>query len=89
MVQLDEETWEARVMKSHRSLKKGRSKSVERVSSKTPTTAGDAIRAAGYPLQIHTVTTPDGYIMQMERIPRPGAASAASVGEVMQRAQNK
>lgn len=42
------------------------------------TTAGDAIHAAGYPLQIHTVTTPDGYVMQMERIPRPGSALRAS-----------
>lgn len=42
--------------------------------SLSQTTAADAIHAAGYPLQIHTVTTPDGYVIQMERIPRPGLA---------------
>ena len=39
------------------------------------TTAGDAILAAGYPLEVQTVTTSDGYIMHMERIPRPGKYS--------------
>lgn len=33
-------------------------------------TAADVIRLAGYPLEEHIVTTSDGYIMQMERIPR-------------------
>ena len=34
--------------------------------------AGDVIRAAGYPLEEHTVTTSDGYVQKMERIPRHG-----------------
>lgn len=32
---------------------------------------------AGYPLELHCVTTADGYILQMERIPRPGCARVA------------
>jgi hypothetical protein len=34
--------------------------------------AADMIKLAGYPLELHTVTTEDGYILRMERIPRPG-----------------
>ena len=33
----------------------------------------DVIRAAGYGLEEHTVTTTDGYILRMERIPKLGA----------------
>lgn len=36
-------------------------------------TALDVIRNAGYPVEPHIVTTSDGYILQMERIPRKGA----------------
>ena len=36
------------------------------------TTAADIIRLAGYPVEEHTVTTADGYILLMERIPRHG-----------------
>ena len=31
----------------------------------------------GYPLEVHTVTTADGVVLQMERIPRPGCARVA------------
>eukprot|EP00798_Chlamydomonas_sp_ICE-L_P025587 gene25587-11240_t len=37
-----------------------------------PQSASDVIRLAGYPLEVFTVTTQDGYILTMERIPRPG-----------------
>lgn len=33
-------------------------------------TAADAILRAGYPLEEHSVTTEDGYVLQMHRIPR-------------------
>lgn len=36
-------------------------------------TASDAILRAGYPLEEHSVTTADGYVLQMHRIPRRGA----------------
>jgi pimeloyl-ACP methyl ester carboxylesterase len=36
-------------------------------------TASDAILRAGYPLEEHSVTTSDGYVLQMHRIPRRGA----------------
>ncbi len=39
-------------------------------------TAGDVIRQAGYPLEEHTVTTSDGYVLQMERMPRRGDCSS-------------
>lgn len=32
---------------------------------------------AGYPLEIHNVTTADGVVLQMERIPRPGCSRVA------------
>jgi hypothetical protein len=32
---------------------------------------------AGYPLELHTVTTADGVVLQMERIPRPGCSRVA------------
>ncbi|KAL0031744.1 hypothetical protein WJX79_004834 [Trebouxia sp. C0005] len=35
-------------------------------------TAAEVIKAAGYPLEQHTVTTSDGYILRMERLPRHG-----------------
>ena len=36
------------------------------------TSAADIIRLAGYPVEEHTVTTADGYILLMERMPRHG-----------------
>ncbi len=35
-------------------------------------TAAEVIKAAGYPLEQHTVTTSDGYVLRMERLPREG-----------------
>lgn len=32
---------------------------------------------AGYPLEVHTVTTADGYVLRMERIPRTGCQRVA------------
>ena len=37
-------------------------------------TASDAILRAGYPLEEHSVTTDDGYVLQMHRIPRKQSA---------------
>ena len=37
----------------------------------------DVIRAAGYGLEEHTVTTTDGYILRMERIPKLGALGSS------------
>ena len=42
-------------------------------------TAKDVIQSAGYPMEPHIVTTSDGYIMQMERIPRRGDFSASAL----------
>ncbi|EIE26467.1 hypothetical protein COCSUDRAFT_39557 [Coccomyxa subellipsoidea C-169] len=42
-------------------------------SLQSVSTAGDVIRQAGYPLEEHTVTTSDGYVLQMERMPRRDA----------------
>ncbi|GAB4815151.1 hypothetical protein N2152v2_002197 [Parachlorella kessleri] len=36
-------------------------------------TASDVILQAGYPLEEHIVTTSDGYVLQMQRIPRKGS----------------
>ncbi|KAI7841938.1 hypothetical protein COHA_004465 [Chlorella ohadii] len=36
-------------------------------------TASDVILREGYPLEQHSVTTPDGYVLQVQRIPRHGA----------------
>jgi hypothetical protein len=33
--------------------------------------------SSGYPLELHTVTTDDGYVLRMERIPRPGCRKVA------------
>ncbi|KAI8465067.1 MAG: Alpha/Beta hydrolase protein [Monoraphidium minutum] len=41
----------------------------------SPTAA--IIRMAGYPLETYTVVTEDGYVLRMERIPRPGAPDVA------------
>ena len=35
--------------------------------------ASDVVRLSGYPLEQHTVTTADGYVLRLERIPRPGS----------------
>lgn len=40
-------------------------------------TASDAILRAGYPLEEHSVTTSDGYVLQMHRIPRRGGRDVA------------
>ena len=40
-------------------------------------TAGDVVVAAGYPLEEHTVTTSDGYVLTMQRIPRPQSRDVA------------
>ncbi len=40
-------------------------------------TAAEVIKAAGYPLEQHTVTTSDGYILRMERLPRHGTVLLA------------
>ncbi|KAL0056175.1 hypothetical protein WJX82_008465 [Trebouxia sp. C0006] len=40
-------------------------------------TAAEVIKAAGYPLEQHTVTTSDGYILRMERLPRHGGRDVA------------
>lgn len=40
-------------------------------------TVNDLIRMAGYPLEIHTVTTEDGYILQLQRMPRLGSREVA------------
>lgn len=40
-------------------------------------TASDAILRAGYPLEEHSVTTSDGYVLTMHRIPRRGARDVA------------
>lgn len=45
-------------------------------SLQSVSTAGDVIRQAGYPLEEHTVTTSDGYVLQMERMPRRGDCSS-------------
>lgn len=71
-VQSDSETWEEVMTKPRASRFKRRKSLSSWEGSCNQATAADAIHAAGYPLQIHTVTTPDGYVMQMERIPRPG-----------------
>lgn len=31
---------------------------------------------AGYPLEVHEVVTPDGYLLRMERIPQPSSQDA-------------
>lgn len=39
-------------------------------------TAAEVIKAAGYPLEQHTVITTDGYKLRMERLPRTGVPLA-------------
>ena len=73
-MQSDNESWEEMMAKPQTARFKRRKSFSSWEGSRKQTTAADAIHAAGYPLQIHTVTTPDGYVMQMERIPRPGAS---------------
>ncbi|GIL73386.1 hypothetical protein Vretimale_17555 [Volvox reticuliferus] len=60
-----------------------RSRSYERLRSgrgtfshyltEAPSDVLSVIRDAGYPHELHTVTTEDGYVLRLERIPRPGA----------------
>ena len=73
-LQEEGETWEEAIARSSRpsSRSKRRRSSSEGSHPQKQTTAGDAIIAAGYPLQIQRVVSPDGYVMYMERIPRPG-----------------
>ncbi|GLI64543.1 hypothetical protein VaNZ11_007837 [Volvox africanus] len=42
-------------------------------ATEAPSDALSVIQDAGYPHELHTVTTEDGYVIRMERIPRPGA----------------
>lgn len=73
------ESWEE-MAKQPRSRRVRRSASFSSWESlRNISSAGDIIRAAGYPLEEHTVTTSDGYIQQMERIPRHGAEPCASM----------
>ncbi|KAJ8728507.1 hypothetical protein PYW07_006203 [Mythimna separata] len=44
-------------------------------------TVPNLIKAAGYPIEKHRVTTPDGYILQMHRIPA-GRRSARRTGDL-------
>ncbi|ERL91759.1 hypothetical protein D910_09085 [Dendroctonus ponderosae] len=46
-------------------------------------TAIDIIKEAGYPVEIHTVTTEDGYILNMHRIPHNGKETSASKGPIL------
>ncbi|WIA23329.1 hypothetical protein OEZ85_000094 [Tetradesmus obliquus] len=39
--------------------------------------AAQMILKAGYPLELHQVTTADGYVLRIERIPRPGSPRVA------------
>ena len=41
-------------------------------------TAAEVIKAAGYPLEQHTVITSDDYKLRMERLPRTGALQFTS-----------
>ncbi|KAG2438460.1 hypothetical protein HYH02_010914 [Chlamydomonas schloesseri] len=45
-------------------------------ATEAPSDALSVIRSAGYPHELHTVTTADGYVLRLERIPRPGARDA-------------
>ncbi|PNW76314.1 hypothetical protein CHLRE_12g541352v5 [Chlamydomonas reinhardtii] len=42
-------------------------------ATEAPSDALSVIRSAGYPHELHMVTTSDGYVLRLERIPRPGA----------------
>ncbi|KAG2433660.1 hypothetical protein HXX76_008031 [Chlamydomonas incerta] len=46
-------------------------------ATEAPSDALSVIRSAGYPHELHMVTTPDGYVLRLERIPRPGARDVA------------
>ncbi|XP_034236265.1 lipase 3-like [Thrips palmi] len=37
-----------------------------------PRTPSDILKSNGYPSEVHHVTTEDGYILQLDRIPQPG-----------------
>ncbi|WIA40969.1 hypothetical protein OEZ86_004617 [Tetradesmus obliquus] len=39
--------------------------------------AGQVIKMAGYPLEVHEVLTADGYLLRMERLPQHGATDVA------------
>ena len=70
--ELQDDSWEE-MAKRPRNKRVRRSSSFSSLESmRNISTAGDVIRAAGYPLEEHTVTTSDGYIQKMERIPRHG-----------------
>ena len=47
----------------------------DRESLRTLWTAVEVIKEAGYPVEQHTVTTEDGYVLRMERLPRHGMPS--------------
>ena len=46
-------------------------------------TAAEVIKAAGYPLEEHTVITADGYKLRMERLPRTGAPLGMHVSTIL------
>ena len=71
-LQEGDETWEEAIARSSRPSSRSKRRRSSSGGPQKQTTAGDAIIAAGYPLQIQRVVSPDGYIMYMERIPRPG-----------------
>jgi len=51
--------------------------SLSEASGAAPRTAADVLRASGYPYQRHVVITDDGYVLQMDRIPRKEAKDVA------------
>ncbi len=57
-------------MRPHRSWRGGRRRSM----GPHEWTTAEIIRAAGYPVEVHDVCTPDGYLLQVIRIPRHGVA---------------
>ena len=77
-MQEEGETWEEAIARSSRPSSRSKRRRSSSGGPQRQTTAGDAIIAAGYPLQIQRVVSPDGYVMYMERIPRPGLPSAAA-----------
>ena len=77
-VQERTEDWEEMMAKPRKARFRRRNSFSSWDSSYNVWTAADVIRQAGYPLEEHTVTTSDGYVLQMERIPRAGSNSVFS-----------
>ncbi|KAE8746694.1 hypothetical protein FOCC_FOCC006557 [Frankliniella occidentalis] len=42
------------------------------LGSKHHRTTSELLRSSGYPSEVHHVTTKDGYVLELDRIPRPG-----------------